>query len=121
MRNHFGRQVQPLLDMHFPHGGTGLDALRRIYLASAVVWLPLCLVTPWAPLIFMAQVVWWRLAWSECHKIYHGVGGHWPLALLLCPWAWKVLEHHHGHHERPTRNYGTLFFWTDIIMGTYHA
>lgn len=53
--------------------------------------------------------------WTLLHRAHHDVGSHWLRAVPGYA-IWR--SHHLEHHRRPTRNFGTVFIWTDQLFGT---
>ena len=91
---------------------------RSIFFFWILGLAPLLLLSLYGPIILGVLMVWWRFSWNQIHRICHGTGSNWVLAAILCPWAWFVVQHHLKHHEKPTTNFGAIFFLTDTLMQT---
>ena len=75
-----------------------------------------CFVLGWLWLvIILFGCMLYAQIWSSLHASYHEVGSKWIINFPL----YKIWEHHHlEHHKRPTKNFGTIFIWTDYVFGT---
>ncbi len=80
------------------------------------VWGPTMFFSVAAGLTFLGCAMGYGYLWSKLHRAFHNVEVNWT---LLIPWYYDAaLLHHRMHHVRPTRNLGTVFFWTDRLFGT---
>lgn len=71
---------------------------------------------------FYTALAWlaWLLAcmwlWSHCHRHMHDEKrSRWVEWL---PFYWPMLRHHLKHHDRPNRNLGALFIFSDYFFKT---
>lgn len=91
-----------------------LSAFTVLLAASPLFFFCFILGWPWVAVVLLGCVFYAGI-WSALHASYHGVGGKLITKLPLYP-IWK--KHHLAHHKRPTKNFGTIFIYTDIIFGT---
>lgn len=111
--------------MHHGHGDNSdeymdfsLWTAARFFLASAPLSIGLTwLLWPYAGAAFIVLCGWWYFAWKSTHRLIHDDRRYW-WARVVVPYYHAVLKHHEGHHVRPTRNFGALFFWSDYVFGT---
>ena len=110
-------------DHHVEHHGKGdntvsLEADPLTTLALSLPLLPalVALVGAWAACLWLsALAVGYSVAWTVLHASFHGVGFRWAPFL---PGYYVLYDHHMAHHTNPGRNFGTVFFWSDYLMGT---
>jgi Fatty acid hydroxylase superfamily len=70
----------------------------------------------WAWVAFvLAACIGYAALWSSLHEAYHGVSENWVTKLRFYD-IW--LKHHLKHHQQPTRNFGTVFIFTDWLFRT---
>ncbi len=82
----------------------------------ALPWLvAFAFLSPWLLAAGCGAVVFYSRLWTRVHRAIHGLERNWAERLPTYA-AWR--RHHEGHHERPGRNFGTLFIFTDRLFGT---
>ncbi|WP_363322087.1 sterol desaturase family protein [Accumulibacter sp.] len=93
-----------------------VSALTVVLTASPLFALAIPLGWPWVATLLMCCILYAAL-WSSLHAAYHGKADTW---LTQLPWypVWK--RHHERHHERPDRNFGAVFVYSDALFGTYY-
>jgi sterol desaturase/sphingolipid hydroxylase (fatty acid hydroxylase superfamily) len=69
----------------------------------------------WVAFVLFASIAYAAL-WSSLHEAYHGVSENWVTKFRYYDF-WR--NHHLKHHQRPTRNFGTVFIFTDWLFGTH--
>jgi sterol desaturase/sphingolipid hydroxylase (fatty acid hydroxylase superfamily) len=69
----------------------------------------------WVAFVLFASIAYSAL-WSSLHEAYHGVSENWVTKFRFYD-IWR--NHHLKHHQRPTRNFGTVFIFTDWLFGTH--
>lgn len=55
--------------------------------------------------------------WTKIHRGIHNLEENW---IMKTKYYEKAKDHHIKHHERPGKNFGVVFLWTDHIFGTKH-
>jgi sterol desaturase/sphingolipid hydroxylase (fatty acid hydroxylase superfamily) len=55
-------------------------------------------------------------AWTKVHRGIHGVEENWVMKTSIYR---RLRAHHLEHHDSPSRNFGVVFPFTDLIFGTY--
>lgn len=84
--------------------------MAAIPLLVFCIWLGLL----WA-LIVLSCCVLYAAVWSSLHAAHHEVGSKWITKVPL----YKIWRRSHLlHHEHPSKNFGTIFIWTDYLFGT---
>ena len=53
--------------------------------------------------------------WTKVHRGIHGLEKNW---LMKTKYYKKAKEHHELHHDRPGKNFGVVFLFTDRLFGT---
>jgi sterol desaturase/sphingolipid hydroxylase (fatty acid hydroxylase superfamily) len=106
---------------HVEHHGRGRNDLN-INAHPHVIFTvasPLLLICVWLGWPFAAVIAafsgTYAAAWSLLHHAHHDLRFGW---LHHVPGYSLWRDHHLSHHERPNRNFGTVFPWTDYIFGT---
>jgi sterol desaturase/sphingolipid hydroxylase (fatty acid hydroxylase superfamily) len=56
------------------------------------------------------------LLWTKLHRGYHEVERGW--IRFFPPYSF-MKKHHLLHHKHPSKNYGAVYIFTDLIFGTY--
>ena len=86
-------------------------------LIASPILLPLFFLVPGASYCFAGIIVWHSVAWTMLHRAFHGVVVH--TFTPKWPGYGYLYRHHMAHHDRPDRNYGTVFGpLVDIVFGT---
>ena len=99
-----------------------LSPVTVILVASPL--LVCCLWVPWqwwVMIVFVSAGLYADL-WTALHRAHHGIEVGVGLRFILklpCYAYWK--NHHLRHHTQPSRNFGTVFPWTDWLMWTRAA
>lgn len=110
-------------DHHVEHHGKGrndlniaIDPFTVLFLGSPLLWvLPSLIGWVGASLWLAAASTLYAAVWTVLHASFHGVGFRWAPFL---PGYYVLYDHHMAHHTNPGRNFGTVFFWSDYLMGT---
>ncbi len=82
------------------------------------IWLAFCIWT-WQPWTALAWLVWIQGSmwlWSCCHRHMHTPAQHRWVEWL--PFYGPMYRHHMKHHDRPNRNLGAVYFFSDYLFGT---
>jgi len=53
--------------------------------------------------------------WTHMHRAIHDLENHW---ITKTKYYKRAKSHHLGHHDKPTKNFGVVFLWTDYLFGT---
>ena len=53
--------------------------------------------------------------WTKVHRGIHGLEKNW---LMKTKYYKKAKQHHELHHDRPGKNFGVVFLFTDRLFGT---
>ena len=53
--------------------------------------------------------------WTKLHRGIHELENNW---LMKTSYFKKAKHHHELHHERPGKNFGVVFLWTDLLFRT---
>lgn len=53
--------------------------------------------------------------WTHMHRAIHDLEDHW---ITKTTYYEQAKDHHLKHHQRPAKNFGVVFLWTDYIFGT---
>ena len=56
--------------------------------------------------------------WTKLHRGIHDLEDNW---LKKTSYFKRAKKHHELHHERPGKNFGVVFLWTDRIFGTKYV
>jgi sterol desaturase/sphingolipid hydroxylase (fatty acid hydroxylase superfamily) len=91
-----------------------INALSVVGATSPMFVFAIFLGWPWVVFVLVACVLYAAL-WSSLHETYHGVSENW---VTKFPFYDIWLKHHLLHHQQPTRNFGTVFIYTDMLFGT---
>jgi sterol desaturase/sphingolipid hydroxylase (fatty acid hydroxylase superfamily) len=102
------------------HGKSRNDINVDIDASSVVAATSPCLVFgiflgwAWVTFLLVACIA-YAYVWSSLHEAYHGVSENWVTKFRYYD-MWR--KHHMFHHQRPTRNFGTVFIFTDMLFRT---
>jgi sterol desaturase/sphingolipid hydroxylase (fatty acid hydroxylase superfamily) len=92
-----------------------INALSVVAATSPMFVFAIFLGWAWVAFVLFACIGYAAL-WSSLHESYHGISENWVTKFRFYD-IW--LEHHLKHHQRPTRNFGTVFIFTDRLFGTH--
>tara|TARA_Y100001973_G_C5048342_1_gene256336 strand:+ start:238 stop:699 length:462 start_codon:yes stop_codon:yes gene_type:complete len=53
--------------------------------------------------------------WTHMHRAIHDLENHW---ITKTRYYKRAKKHHLDHHDKPTKNFGVVFLWTDYIFRT---
>lgn len=86
-----------------------------VCLAASPMLLPVVWVGwQWTVVWFVCCSV-YSVVWTALHSAHHNISYAWIAGIP----GYEYWERHHlKHHERPNRNFGTVFPWTDYIFRT---
>ena len=79
-----------------------------LIIASYFISLP-CLLTLLAVFMYHSYV------WTKLHRGIHDLENNW---LMKTNYFKRAKRHHELHHERPGKNFGVVFLWTDSLFRT---
>jgi sterol desaturase/sphingolipid hydroxylase (fatty acid hydroxylase superfamily) len=102
------------------HGKSRNDINVNIDASSVVAATSPCLVFgiflgwAWVTFLLIACIA-YAYVWSSLHEAYHGISENWVTKFRYYD-MWR--KHHMFHHQRPTRNFGTVFIFTDRLFRT---
>lgn len=91
-----------------------LNALSVVASVSPLLVFAIFLGWAWVAFVLLACIGYAAL-WSSLHEAYHGVSENWVTKFRFYD-IW--LNHHLKHHKQPTRNFGTVFIFTDRLFRT---
>jgi sterol desaturase/sphingolipid hydroxylase (fatty acid hydroxylase superfamily) len=92
-----------------------INALSVVAATSPMFVFAIFLGWAWVAFVLFACIGYAAL-WSSLHESYHGVSENWVTKFRFYD-VW--LKHHLKHHQQPTRNFGTVFIFTDRFFGTH--
>lgn len=104
---HHGKHRNDLnIDMPlYNHLTIGSPALILFYLLGGYI----------AVTCLLSVFVFHSYTWTKLHRAIHSLEDNW----MGRSWFFKYFYNHHvGHHDRPNKNYGVVFIFTDYIFGT---
>ena len=96
----------------------------NIYISPLVPWM---FLTPllfgvyylgyiWVFVLFLFGLM-YSITWSFLHMVHHDLDKQKSILRVLPGYKyWRA--HHLNHHKKTTKNFGTVFPWTDIFFGT---
>ena len=92
-----------------------INALSVVAATSPMFVFAIFLGWAWVAFVLVACIGYAAL-WSSLHEAYHGVSENWVTKFRFYD-IW--LKHHLKHHQHPTRNFGTVFIFTDRLFRTH--
>ena len=66
-------------------------------------------------LTLLAVFMYHSYTWTKLHRGIHELEENW---LMKTSYFKKAKHHHELHHERPGKNFGVVFLWTDLLFRT---
>ena len=69
----------------------------------------------WMSLIFTVFAALYGYMWTKIHRAIHCVEHNWTEKLFIFN---RMKEHHLVHHLKSTKNFGTIFIFSDWIFGS---
>jgi sterol desaturase/sphingolipid hydroxylase (fatty acid hydroxylase superfamily) len=92
-----------------------INALSVVAATSPMFVFAIFLGWAWVAFV-LAACIGYAALWSSLHESYHGVSENWVTKFRFYD-IW--LKHHLKHHQQPTRNFGTVFIFTDWLFRTH--
>ena len=92
-----------------------ITALSVVAATSPLLVFAIFLGWAWVSCVLFACIGYSWL-WSSLHEAHHGISENWVTKFRFYN-IW--LKHHLLHHRQPTRNFGTVFIFTDRLFRTH--
>lgn len=70
----------------------------------------------WIPaLVMLLLAIIYSIVWTKMHRAFHDLESGW---IRYVPGYNQALTHHLRHHDKPNKNLGTVFWFSDYLFGT---